>query len=305
MPRYCSASHRQRAYEARRTTAAASSMALPGLQRFAEEYQRLASSMAVPALQRSAEQYQQMASSMALPALQHIAEQYRHLASSMDVALRRSVELWRDVRPPNWPDDAALSDVVELVRETGWSLTYVPRSEVITQLLQAQPDDRPKVLIAHAEDVVADCRECLAQLTDKETTYLVDALCQALDAFEAGLMVPAQAAVVSVLGDVINRASGLTFSAAARRWAQDPEDVPMPQLRFWLITCTVPRALDNFNCHNGDPVPDRFNRHASVHTVDPRQFTRLNALVALLLAVGLVREFATDWPASDDSSNGG
>jgi hypothetical protein len=123
---------------------------------------------------------------------------------------------------------------------------------------------------------------------------LVEAVRQALDAFAAGLVVPAQTAVAAVLSDVIGRYYGLTFAVAAREMDEDPGEMPMPYFRFWLVMSLVPRALSQFYCDRGDEVPDTFNRHASAHTVDPGQHTELNALVGLMLAVGLVKEIATD-----------
>jgi hypothetical protein len=66
----------------------------------------------------------------------------------------------------------------------------------------------------------------------------------------------------------------------------------MPDFRFWLVAFTIPKALSRFFPNDGDPVPTRFNCQAAAHTVDPVQFTSLNALIGLMLATGLVVEVA-------------
>ncbi len=48
-------------------------------------------------------------------------------------------------------------------------------------------------------------------------------------------------------------------------------------------------AYKPFWADKGDPVPLRFNRHATVHKSSTIQFTRENALVALMLVTSLAR----------------
>jgi hypothetical protein len=201
---------------------------------------------------------------------------------------------WQLLDPPNWPEGAAWTDMCDLITDTGWSLIHVPRPQVITALLKAAPADRDDVLLSYAAEVVVDCRSALGAVDMSAVSHLVDALEQALDAFEAGLAIPAQAAAASVLTDVINRVLGLTFPAAVKQLNEDPDEVPMAYARFWLVASTIPRALTRFHCQTGDEVPDHFNRHAVAHTVDRRQYTKLNALVGLMLATGLVREVTED-----------
>jgi hypothetical protein len=208
----------------------------------------------------------------------------------------RTAEQWREIHPSNWPDELSWSAMRSLIADTGWSLVYVPRAAVISALAEATPSDRPSTLMLHSNEVIADCRDCLGEIESTGATHLVIALVQALDAFEAGLYIPALATAGSVLADVVNRVLGLSFSAAVKQLTEDPDSVSMPFDRFWLIASTIPAALARFHFHAGDQVPDRFNRHAVAHTVDPRQYTELNALVALMLTTGLVREISDDLP---------
>jgi len=41
---------------------------------------------------------------------------------------------------------------------------------------------------------------------------------------------------------------------------------------------------------SGDPVPTRYNRHATAHATGAIQVTKLNAIAAILLATSLLRE---------------
>jgi hypothetical protein len=211
--------------------------------------------------------------------------------------LDRTAEIWHEIDPPNWPEGASWSEMRELIAATGWSLTHVPRSEVIVSLLEAEPAERESVLLAHSEDVIQDCRSALRDLAEGRADHLADALAQALDAFDAGLHIPAQTTAASVLADIVNRVLGLSFAAALRGLAEDPDEMPVPYFRFWLIASTVPLALSQFRHAAGDEIPASFNRHAVAHTVDPRQYTKLNALIGLMLVTGLVCEIGSDLPS--------
>ncbi len=314
-PRYCSAAHRQRSHEARvRQKAAAQvsvlarAVANSGLQAFE---QQLAQNMRVlePTLEIMQQQLaknrqvvestlgEQLAQNMRVlePTLEIMQQQLaKTFGDSLAETLARAAVLRRPINPPNWPDDVSQSEVRKLIGETGWSLTYVPRAEIISTLLNAETGARGEVLLAHAEEITADCRACLGGVTQSEVSHLVNALRQALDALDAGFLIPAQATLGPVLSEVINKTWGLSFAAAAKKLEEDPGLMPMPDFWFWLIASTIPRALGGFHCENGDEVPDRFNRHAIAHTVDPRQYTKLNTLAGLLLVTGLVRHIADD-----------
>ncbi len=322
-PKYCSPGHRQRAYETRRSASAAwaalgrprvlealkaatamptgFSEALkaatampPGLSEALKAATAMPTGLsealkAATAMPPGLSEALKAATAMP-PGLSEALKAATAMPPGLSELLARRAELWREIDPPNWPDQVSWSDMYGLVSETGWSLVHVPRPTVIIELVEAEPADRPSILLAHAEEVVADCRACLKEVSGDGTAHLVIALDQALDAFEAHLPIPAQTTVASVLADVVNRVLGLSFAAAAKELDENPDKVPMPYLRFWLVASTIPAALTRFNSGSGDEVPDCFNRHAVAHTVDPRQYTKLNALVGLMLTTGLVRE---------------
>jgi len=329
VPTYCSAAHRQRAYEARRSAASArwatSMMAAmpPGLdatlktlaaQAVPAGFDAKIAALAAQAMPPGLDATLKTLAAQAVPAgfdpkIAALAAQamppgldatLKTLAAmiappaGIAEAMSQLASQWRLSDPPNWPEGAAWDDMCNLIADTGWSLIHVPRPQVITALLHAAPADRDDVLLSHAAEVVVDCRSALGTIDAAGASHLVDALGQALDAFEAGLVIPAQTTVASVLADVINRVLGLSFTAAVRELNEDPGEMPMAYVRFWLIASTIPRALTQFHCQEGDDVPERFNRHAVAHTVDPRQYTKFNALIGLMLATGLVCEIAED-----------
>ncbi|MER6591256.1 hypothetical protein ABT214_05265 [Micromonospora purpureochromogenes] len=93
--------------------------------------------------------------------------------------------------PPNWPDDIRIEDVRMLADDEGIPLCWVPRSEVITALCEADPDRRRDVLLERRADVLEDCTLALAEVTAPELAKYASAAGEVLDAMRADLTGPA------------------------------------------------------------------------------------------------------------------
>src|SRR3546814_21195137 len=74
------------------------------------------------------------------------------------------------------------------------------------------------------------------------------------------------------------------------RSAVDPEDAPLVELRLALVLAGLPRAFQSFRPATAEAVPKAYNRHATIHSPTYEQLTQSNALFALLMAGGLLRE---------------
>ena len=48
------------------------------------------------------------------------------------------------------------------------------------------------------------------------------------------------------------------------------------------------QAYQKYKLEDGDPIPRTFSRHASVHGVGPRQFSKRNAVQGLLFVCSLL-----------------
>lgn len=196
-----------------------------------------------------------------------------------------------DRMPPNWSGTTDWLDAARFVKETGWAIVWVPRSEVVTALLEAQPDQRESVLLAHADMIVEDSLACLSEISHPDFKYIADCIGEIGQCISAGHHRSAQALAGSVLTELLQGILGHKQLAAARlEYTDGWEHKSINVLRFALITSTIPLALSQFDPQKGDPVPAHFNRHAGAHRASPIQFTRLNALVGLLLVTALTRE---------------
>lgn len=220
---------------------------------------------------------------------------YRGLLAKVLPAIERPdfAEMFRRFQPANWSDaldeDVHMSDLVALARE-GWPTAWVPAAGTLRALVRCEPTDRSKVLDDCCSEVLVDCEAALVPVSDGPYRAQADLLGQAIRAIRAGLPAPAQAMAANVL-DTMIRAS-MSPWMGYKKWLQlhpDDEDFTMGQLRYVVTMAPVRLVLEDF--WEDDPVPAAFNRHATAHAAGEIQYTDANAVVGVLLAVSIVREF--------------
>lgn len=211
-------------------------------------------------------------------------------------ALAKLGKAWRESLPGNW-HDLPISDFDKLTATanmTGWSLTWVPRREVLSDLLSAADvTAAERILLDHADDVLADIRAVLPAVQSPILVDQRDAVLQGVDAYDAGAPHPAQAMAATVITTVIEQHFGHSLGTARQKWdGLDPDEEPLLSYRRSLLLRSLGGALQNFR--GNDPVPNRFNRHATVHRFDLKQYRTVNALAGLMLATSLLRELHQD-----------
>jgi hypothetical protein len=65
-------------------------------------------------------------------------------------------------------------------------------------------------------------------------------------------------------------------------------ELPVSRFIWGLCMVAIAAAFAPFWEHKGDPIPTRYNRHASIHTVSSMQYTDANSICAILSAVSLI-----------------
>jgi hypothetical protein len=209
--------------------------------------------------------------------------------------LERFREAWERSLPPNWDgcgDPDGVEKLVEFMEETGWCLVWTPRWSVIEALLAAGSEARADVLHGHEEEILADLESCLAEADQPEVEELEAASVEAIKAYRNETVIPAQTAATAVLTTAIHVHFGIpTFPEAREKFGEKKAmEASIQQFRLRAILRVAYYAIAEFHGKDGESMPVKFNRHASVHRVSKAQFNRTNALVALMLIVPLVRE---------------
>ncbi|MFG2761532.1 hypothetical protein [Streptomyces wuyuanensis] len=203
--------------------------------------------------------------------------------------------------PGNWLDGGLDYGRMTDVIKAGIPLTWVPPADVI-RVLVAAPDDaaRATVLEANRDAIVESCRLVLAEVSRPELQYQVHLLEECVDLMASGRHMGAQALAASVWDTVyravwraepeLNGGKGWSYAGVAGRLPQIDHKDTVIEFRLACVFGPFVKACESFW---KPPVPTAFNRHATVHTAGPTQYTVANALTALMLAVSIVRELET------------
>lgn len=190
--------------------------------------------------------------------------------------------------PTNW-NGLKWSAVAHFIEETGWSIVWLPRTEVAKRLLDAAPGDRVQVLQDHRSEILEDADSLLSEVEWAELQYLADCTREAIATLRDGHNRSAQSLLAAILTGLLQGILNYEHLADARTaYSIDWREESFFAIRFALITSTIPNALTRF--YPGDPVPTNFHRHATSHLPHPSHLTDTNAIVGLLLVTSLLRE---------------
>lgn len=205
----------------------------------------------------------------------------------------RASEMLKRAFPPNWvglePDEIRF--VIERVRETGFTLVWIPRIEIVRELLAANTPDTATMLLAHRNEVLDDAGACLQEVTDPDLAPTREVIEQAIAALRCGLSHPAQAAAAAAFTSEGHELFGTTQLRTIQEGMEesDPEEAFLNELRLSVIYAAGAKALKFFSFDSEAPAGE-FNRHATSHWISSEQWTEANALSAIMLATALLRE---------------
>jgi hypothetical protein len=231
------------------------------------------------------------------PLIKAFIDQQRQVQQFLDRIIDPAVfdrfrRLLEEAEPPNWPEGRD-RDVMALIDRTRWPLVWVPDVELITTLLDVENDSGLyEVVVTHADAILASCSSRLDELPDDFYPRIVTATRAAIAAFNASPMAT-QSLAATTFENVLRATLGYRSLCAATSDlsnAADWKSEPFRLLRWALIRSCMPNVLAEFWPDRGDPVPGQFNRHATVHTLDPAQYTATNAVVGVMLITSTMRE---------------
>jgi hypothetical protein len=205
--------------------------------------------------------------------------------------------------PENWQSQhLPYSGMVWLMQE-GVPLAWVPPADVIRQLLAAGDAlSRAEVLNDCRTEILSSCSKVLVGVTDARFTGQRILLEDCVRMIEHGSFSGAQALAANVWDTFVR---GLAFANPA--WLTDKgswpgyarirqsvptvgidDDATIGQFRGAAVFLPFAKTLEDFRRQN--PVPEGFNRHATAHAAGAVQYTAANAVIALMLAVSVLRE---------------
>jgi hypothetical protein len=233
------------------------------------------------------------------PWLRGVGEQLARFNKDWIERLKRSY-------PANWRDltRQEIDAAVELMLDPGLSLAWVPRTEILRELLAAESDKgRASVLEARSADIVTDVERVFDEVTLPQLAMTIDYAKKAVAAHKDGHSEAALALAAATLSNIVHDYMGETnFGPIRETFADvDPEnDVGMEDFALYLVGKVWVKVNVRFE-GNEDPG---FNRNRTLHLIGAH-YSRANLIAVLMLLAGLCRElhrFDARNDASDDEA---
>jgi hypothetical protein len=196
----------------------------------------------------------------------------------------------RRQEPPNWPTDIDFDRVVEIIRDDGLPLVWVPRAEVVQEMVRAESREaRVSVLLDRVPELMEDCRQVLQTVTHGDLIGQKQLAGRCVQAQEQGHHEAAQALAVAVTETAVSRAFDGNYAKVKQKVLFDPELVTYRQLRLRAALAPIHRFYTDWSPKSPHPAPEAISRHVTVHHADPSHYTPANSLVAVLLACSVLR----------------
>jgi hypothetical protein len=192
--------------------------------------------------------------------------------------------------PPNLRDIEGLDldDVEAVVMFDGIGLYNVPRQSIATALIRADSvQKRREVLGRRWKAISSDCREAMESCESEALATYVATAIAALDALDAGHTRAAQALVGSLTDALLTDYLGdERYLYTPNKKTKNSDAYKEFGIRKFIALAPMWQAYQQFWARNGDAVPSNFNRNATAHTVNGRQFNRRNTVQGLLFVCG-------------------
>jgi hypothetical protein len=251
---------------------------------------------------------------------QHQSPYYREMVEWQEQQSRRNRELWEQLEgserafraslPPNWNspeiDFPSLADLEVLQLEEGLPLAWVPPNSVLQAILScATSASRRRVIARESSAILAACLRELRRLRSVETTGWRASAREATSAMKDGHWSAGQALAAIALDTATAKFVRSSYKDATShsrrgkgsvRVATPPgsseaslptwRDVDYP--RALLVLHGIFGAFAEYDGAGGDAVPKQFTRHGTIHSVGRPQYSKANALIALMHLVGLM-----------------
>lgn len=226
------------------------------------------------------------------PALRQIEELQRAQFAEVIATARRAYE---SALPPNWPSGAALPAGLEaLLLDEGLALAWVPPADAVAQIFAAAtPAERRAVIGRRWRGIGRACIAELDQVAHRSLTEHAGFGIEAAETLLAGSPAPSQALSSNLLDSIL----WAHFSSDDRRTITGQKvrlDISEYPLRVAIVLGGIWGAHSQFFPERNERIPRKYTRHGSVHGVSRRQYSRVNAVLALMHVTALLRVLEHD-----------
>ncbi|MFE9427716.1 hypothetical protein ACFYNO_32655 [Kitasatospora sp. NPDC006697] len=204
-------------------------------------------------------------------------------------------EMVRRAFPANLREaEATLAELEPLLLDEGIPLMWVPRAATVSALLDA-PDagTRRRIIGQRWRGIITDCEAVLDNVTHPDLRDDRGFARDVASALKAGHTNAAQALAANLLDSILQH-----HLDDALRVQLTKNDFKTKGVKFkmddhlFMTACTfapVWYAHAKYFPKNNDRIPRTFGRHPSVHGVSRTQYSRINAVYALMLVTSVIK----------------
>ena len=204
--------------------------------------------------------------------------------------------------PGNLHDVQDLDVVAAVALEEGIPLSWIPRTEIVIALIEADgPEERLCILTERRDDILDDCEARLASITHEWSVQCRSAI----KALRLGLDGPGQSHASNILDSIVLAYFGRGGRDEAKERGQgDFDDLPLGLAAENLTLRPLLRAFTRWWPDSGTTLPAHFARHSTSHAVGHvGVFAPPSTLIAVMLATSLTVQYAPDEPTETDADH--
>ncbi len=186
------------------------------------------------------------------------------------------------VVPPNWRGVRGLDQIDTLALDEGLALAWVPPPDVLDALIAApSKQERRRILGRRWMRIVTACREAIETTSADEVIeyrgFAMKVIGMLMDGHREGAQALAANLLDTMLRETLDKQSARQVTDQSERLSI--EDLP---LRAAIVFGGIWGSHTEFRSWRGDTIPRGFSRHGSAHAVSRIQYSRINALIALM-----------------------
>lgn len=199
--------------------------------------------------------------------------------------------------PPNWRGEEAVGlpqNLEAMLLDEGLPLAWVPSKPVLEKLFTASTaGKRRKILSDNWRDSTNRCLEELESVDNGDLHEYVEFAVEAGECLLDQRWRASQALSANLLDSILHQSFDKTWrkELTGQKARIDWEDYPV---RSALVFGGIWGSYSEYWASQGDQIPRRYTRNATVHGVSRHQYTRLNSVIALMHVVGLIKLLESD-----------
>lgn len=181
----------------------------------------------------------------------------------------------------------------------GYAIFWVPRENVVNQLLDSKTETERKVVIVSARsNVLEDCEQVLQDIKTRSLQDTKLHLQSAIDSMKVNNYRSAQSTAAicfdSLLDQIIDTTSLSSFRKLTEKITNDTtklksiDNLPIQYLYAAFQSQLIIYSLRGFDRLQPQTVQTKYGRHSSIHSVSSRQYNEFNAMQAIMITASLL-----------------